>query len=131
MGKMRYGHAGLWHGAGAREDEGSGSRVERPPRVMIDSPGGAVAGVPPEPARYPLGSLPDRTACRKMRDVPLPTEEEMEFANFVLMFIAAWLLWRRPEKERLAFRLLLVSVVLMIVLFSIATRSALLPGFNY
>lgn len=55
----------------------------------------------------------------------------MEFLNFVLIFVVAWLLFRRPEKERLAFRLLVVSVVLMVVLFSIATRTSLLPGVNY
>jgi hypothetical protein len=55
----------------------------------------------------------------------------MEFLNFVLLFITAFLLLRKPEKERLAFRLLVVSVVLMIVLFCIATRTGLLPGVNY
>lgn len=55
----------------------------------------------------------------------------MEFLNFVLMFVAAWLVFRRPDKERLAFGLLVVSVVLMVVLFSIATRTSLLPGVNY
>jgi len=55
----------------------------------------------------------------------------MEFLNFVLMFTVAYLLLRKPEKERLAFRLLVVSVVLMMMLFSIATRTALLPGVNY
>ena len=55
----------------------------------------------------------------------------MEFLNFVLMFIAAWLVLRRPQKERLAFGLLVVSVGLMIALFSIATRTSLLPGVNY
>ena len=55
----------------------------------------------------------------------------MEFLNFVLLFIIAFLLLRKPEKERLAFRLLVVSVVLMIALFCIATRTGLLPGVNY
>ncbi len=55
----------------------------------------------------------------------------MEFLNFVLMFVAAWLVFRRPDRERLAFSLLVVSVVLMVVLFSIATRTSLLPGVNY
>lgn len=55
----------------------------------------------------------------------------MEFLNFVLMFTAAYLLLRKPEKERLAFRLVVVSVVLMVLLFSIATRTSLLPGVNY
>jgi multisubunit Na+/H+ antiporter MnhC subunit len=55
----------------------------------------------------------------------------VEFLNFVLMFIAAWLVLRKPEKERLAFSLLVISVGLMVVLFSIATRTSLLPGANY
>jgi multisubunit Na+/H+ antiporter MnhC subunit len=55
----------------------------------------------------------------------------MEFLNFILLFIAAFLLWRKPEKERLAFRLLLLSIALMIVLFSMATRTSFLPGVNY
>jgi lipopolysaccharide export LptBFGC system permease protein LptF len=55
----------------------------------------------------------------------------VEFLNFVLMFLAAWIVLRKPEKERLAFRLLVVSVVLMVALFSLATRTALLPGVNY
>jgi hypothetical protein len=55
----------------------------------------------------------------------------VEFLNFVLMFLVAWLVFRKPEKERVAFRLLVVSVLLMVVLFSIATRTSLLPGVNY
>lgn len=58
-------------------------------------------------------------------------EGEMEFLNFVLIFVAALLLLRKPEKERLAFRLVVASTVLMVVLFSIATRTSLLPGVNY
>ena len=34
----------------------------------------------------------------------------MEFANLVVIFVAGWLVLRRPEKERLAFGLLAVSV---------------------
>ena len=61
-----------------------------------------------------------------------PCEEGfVEFLNLVLIFITAFLVFRRPEKERFAFRILIVSVLLMIVLFSMATRSALLPGVNY
>jgi len=58
-------------------------------------------------------------------------EAHVEFLNFVLIFIAAYLLLRKPMKERLAFSLLVVSVLLMVVLFSIATRTGLLPGINY
>ena len=55
----------------------------------------------------------------------------MEFLNFVLIFVTAWLVFRKPQKENLAFSILVVSVLLMVVLFSIATRTALLPGVNY
>ncbi len=55
----------------------------------------------------------------------------MEFLNFVLLFVIAFLLLRKPEKERLAFRLLIVSVLLMTAMFLVATRTAILPGVNY
>ncbi len=55
----------------------------------------------------------------------------MEFLNFVLMFVIALLVAGRRDHERLAFRLLVASVLQMVALFSIATRTALLPGVNY
>jgi len=55
----------------------------------------------------------------------------VEFLNLLLIFISACLVFKRPEKERLAFGLLVASVLLPIVLFSVATRTALLPGMNY
>ncbi len=55
----------------------------------------------------------------------------MEFLNLLLIFITGCLVLWRPDKERVAFRILVVSVLLMIALFSIATRTALLPGVNY
>jgi hypothetical protein len=55
----------------------------------------------------------------------------VEFLNLVLIFITGYLVFRRPEKERVAFRILIVSVLLMVFLFSMATRTALLPGVNY
>ena len=54
----------------------------------------------------------------------------MEFLNFVIIFSAAWLVWRRPERERLAFGLLLVSCVLMALLFLIGTHTSFVPGVN-
>jgi heme A synthase len=54
----------------------------------------------------------------------------MEFLNFLLILWAAFLLWRRPERERLAFRLLVVSSLLMMLLFLIGTRGSLVPGVN-
>jgi hypothetical protein len=55
----------------------------------------------------------------------------VEFLNLVLIFIIAFLVLRKPEKERLAFRLLVVSVLLMVFLFGVATRTGILPGVNY
>ena len=54
----------------------------------------------------------------------------MEFLNFCLILCAAWLLWRRPERERLAFGLLVASCLLMALLFLVGTHGSLLPGVN-
>ena len=54
----------------------------------------------------------------------------MEFLNFLLILGAAWLIWRRPARERLAFRLLVVSCFLMVLLFLVGTHGSLLPGVN-
>ena len=54
----------------------------------------------------------------------------MEFLNFLLILWAAWLVWRRPEREKLAFRLLVISCVLMALLFLVGTRSSFVPGVN-
>jgi hypothetical protein len=55
----------------------------------------------------------------------------MEFLNWIVIFIAAFLVFRRPERERLAFTLLIVSIVLMVYLFSVGTHTSLLPALNY
>jgi hypothetical protein len=54
----------------------------------------------------------------------------MEFLNFILIFSAGWLLWRRPEKERLAFGLLITGCLLMVILFLIGTHTSFVPGVN-
>jgi uncharacterized membrane protein len=55
----------------------------------------------------------------------------MELLLLTLIFITTWLVWRRPERERLARGLLIVSIVLMVLLFMAGTRTSLLPGLNY
>lgn len=55
----------------------------------------------------------------------------MEFLNLVVIFVAGVLVWRRPDRERLAFALLVTSVVLTVTLFLIGTRTSLLPPMNY
>ena len=62
---------------------------------------------------------------------PAGASTVVEFLNLVLILIAALFVLRKPEKERVAFRLLVVSTVLMVFLFTLATRSGLLPGLNY
>jgi uncharacterized membrane protein len=54
----------------------------------------------------------------------------MEFLNFLIILAAAWLVWRRPEREKLAFRLLVASCMLMALLFLIGTHGSLVPGLN-
>lgn len=54
----------------------------------------------------------------------------MEFLNFLIILVAAWLVWRRPEREKLAFRLMIVSCVLMALLFLIGTHTSLIPAVN-
>lgn len=54
----------------------------------------------------------------------------MEFFGFVLISWAAWLVWRRPERERQAFALLLVSCLLMVLLFLLGTHTSFVPGIN-
>ncbi len=54
----------------------------------------------------------------------------MEFLNFLIILGAAWLVWQRPERERLAFTLLVVSALLMTLLFLVGTHGSLVPGLN-
>ena len=54
----------------------------------------------------------------------------MEFLNFLIILCAAWLVWRKPEKEQLAFRLLLLSCILMALLFLIGTHTSFVPRLN-
>ena len=55
----------------------------------------------------------------------------MEFANLTLIFVTAWLVWKKPAREKTAFALLVTSVVLTVFLFFLATRSSVLPPANY
>jgi hypothetical protein len=55
----------------------------------------------------------------------------MEFLTFILMFVSAWLLWKKPERERLARGLLVASILLMLFIFTLGTRTSILPGLNY
>jgi len=55
----------------------------------------------------------------------------VEFLNFLLILAAGYVTLRRPERERLAFSLLVVSALLAATLFLIGTRTSLLPPLNY
>jgi uncharacterized membrane protein len=54
----------------------------------------------------------------------------MEFLNLLIILAAAWLVWRKPERERLAFALLVASCLLMALLFLIGTHTSFVPGVN-
>jgi hypothetical protein len=54
----------------------------------------------------------------------------MELLNFVLILWAGWLVWRRPEREGLAFGLLVASCLLMVLLFFVGSRGSIVPGVN-
>lgn len=54
----------------------------------------------------------------------------MEFLNFCLIFVVGWLLWRRPDREGLAFGLLIVSCLIMAALFLIGTHTSFVPRVN-
>ena len=62
---------------------------------------------------------------------PLWHDPAVKFLNFILIFAAGYLVLRRPEQERLAFRLLVASSVLMAALFLIGARGSILPGLNF
>ncbi|MBP1605051.1 MAG: hypothetical protein H6Q08_425 [Acidobacteria bacterium] len=55
----------------------------------------------------------------------------MEFLNYLLIFASGYLLLRQPERERLAFGLLVTSGILTAALFLMGTRTSILPPFNY
>ena len=55
----------------------------------------------------------------------------MEFLNFVLILTTCYLVLRHPDRERLAFGLLVTSAAIMAGVFFLGTRTAILPPFNY
>jgi hypothetical protein len=55
----------------------------------------------------------------------------VEFLNLVIIFVTALLVLRKPERERLAVALFVTSILLMIGVFLLATRTSILPGVNY
>ena len=54
----------------------------------------------------------------------------MEALNFLIIVWAGWLIWRRPEREGLAFGLLIVSAVIMAALFLVGTHTSFVPRVN-
>jgi hypothetical protein len=62
---------------------------------------------------------------------PLWHDPAVEFLNFVLIFTTGYLVLRRPDRERLAFGLLVTSCLLMATLFLLGARGSILPGLNY
>lgn len=54
----------------------------------------------------------------------------MEFVEYLLAFIILVLLWKKPQKESLAFGLLWVCFVADVALWIIASAGSWLPGFT-
>ena len=71
-----------------------------------------------------------RGAALRRHRLPGTHFHAMEFLNFVLILLTAWLVWRRPQRERLAFGLLLASCLLMALLFYVGARGSIVPGVN-
>lgn len=55
----------------------------------------------------------------------------MEFLEFLLILSAGLLVLRRPQREGLAFGLLVACALLNALLFFVATRPSILPPVNY
>jgi hypothetical protein len=55
----------------------------------------------------------------------------MEFLNFTVILATGLLVLRKPERERLAFALLVASALLNAFLFFVGTRTSILPGVNF
>ncbi len=55
----------------------------------------------------------------------------MELLDFLLIFVTAWLVLARPDRERLAFALLVTVALANAALFFLGTRTSILPPVNY
>lgn len=52
----------------------------------------------------------------------------MEFLEYLLAFLAVLLLWFKPQKEGLAFSLIVGAIALDFVLWMVASASSWVPG---
>jgi hypothetical protein len=109
-------------------------RDGRPARSRIEKKGGAEKPPSHHPGESPVAHVCE-DPLRKNGLTPFPGglwhDSAVEFLNFVLIFMAGYLVLRRPERERLAFGLLVASSLLMATLFLIGARGSILPGLNY
>ena len=55
----------------------------------------------------------------------------MELLILVLLAAAVWLVWRKPEKEKVAFRLFVLGAALCFVMYFIASFTSVLPFGSY
>ena len=54
--------------------------------------------------------------------------DSMEFLEYLLAFLAVLLLWFKPQKEGLAFGLIVSAIALDFVLWMVASASSWVPG---
>lgn len=55
----------------------------------------------------------------------------MELLILVLLAAAVWLVWRKPEKEKVAFRLFVLGAALCFAMYFIASFTSVLPFGSY
>ena len=55
----------------------------------------------------------------------------MELLILVLLAIAVWLVWRKPAKEKVAFRLFMIGAGLCFTMYFIASFPSVLPFGSY
>ncbi|MDO5054273.1 hypothetical protein ACFSAV_09505 [Pasteurella oralis] len=55
----------------------------------------------------------------------------METVQLCLYLIAAYLIFAKPEKEKIAYRITCLVVMSAFFVFFMATKGMLLPGVNY
>ncbi|MFG1486402.1 hypothetical protein ABMA77_10030 [Halobacteriovorax sp. RZ-1] len=55
----------------------------------------------------------------------------MEFLEIILLIIAGFLVWKRPQNQKQAEKFLYSATFLMLFVWFVATKSMILPPGNY
>lgn len=55
----------------------------------------------------------------------------MEFLILILLTLSVWLVWKKPEKEKLAFAFFVAGTAICFLMYFVASSNSLLPHMNY